>query len=68
MIRSKAILTEQLKRLARVEVQSWIDRENKNNNENYSLLMGESITLTGEVLSLSSGQKIGDSASEIEMR
>ena len=57
-----------MKRLARTEIQSWVDRENKNNNENYSLLMGEAVTLTGEILRISSGQKIGDSASEIEIQ
>lgn len=68
MTKSKAILKEQLKRLARTQFQSWLDGENKNNNEDYSLLMGEAITLTGETLSISSGQKIGDPAEEIEIK
>lgn len=66
--KSKAILREQLKRIARVQFQAWLDNENKNNAEDYSLLMGESITLTGEILSISSGQKIGDPATEIEIK
>ncbi len=66
--KSKAILREQLKRIARAQFQAWLDTENKNNAEDYSLLMGEAITLTGEVLSLSSGQKIWDPATEVEIK
>lgn len=66
--KSKAILREQLKRIARTQFQSWLDTENKNNAEDYSLLMGEAMTLTGETLSLSSGQKIGDPATEVEIK
>lgn len=66
--KSKDILREQLKRIARTQFQAWLDNENKNNAEDYSLLMGESITLTGETLSISSGQKIGDPATEVEIK
>ena len=66
--RSKSLLREQLGRIARTDLQSWLDTENKNNGEDYSLLMGEAITLSGEVLDIASGQKIGDRADEIELR
>ena len=66
--KSKAILKEQLKRIARTQFQSWLDNENRNNAEDYSLLMGEAITLSGEVLQIASGQKIGDPASEVELK
>ena len=66
--RSKSLLHEQLGRIARTDLQSWLDTENKNNGEDYSLLMGEAITLSGEVLNIASEQKIGDRADEIELR
>jgi hypothetical protein len=52
--KSKSVLKEQLSRIARTEIQTWLDSENKNNAEDYSLLMGEAITLTGETLAISS--------------
>lgn len=66
--KSKSILREQLKRIARMQFQSWLDTQNKNNAEDYSLLMGEAMTLTGEILSLTSWQKIGDPATEVEIK
>jgi hypothetical protein len=66
--KSQSILREQLKRIARTEIQAWLDEENKNNAEDYSLLMGEAITLTGEVIAISSWEKIWDRINEMEIR
>jgi hypothetical protein len=61
------MLREQLKRLSRTQLQEWLNEENKNSGENYSLLMGEAVTLTGEVIALAPGKKIGDAAGEVEL-
>lgn len=66
--KSKAILREHLERAARNQVQFWLDEENKNKSQDYSLLMAESISLTGETIAISSWQKIGDAANEIELK
>jgi hypothetical protein len=47
-------MREQLSRLARSQLQAWLESENKSNNESYSLLMGDSLSLTGEVMTVSS--------------
>jgi hypothetical protein len=64
----ESIMREQLSRLARSQLQAWLESENKSNNESYSLLMGDSLSLTGEVMTVSSWQKVGDPAEEIEIK
>lgn len=64
----KNILREQLKRSARTSLEEWLRSENENNSEDYALLMGEALVLTGENIVIASWEKIGDPAEEIELK
>ncbi len=64
----KWIMREQLGRMARTSLQDWLDKSNKDERENFSLLMGDAVSLTGELIEISSGQKIGDFGNEIELK
>ncbi len=64
----KGILSEQLGRMARTSLQTWLDENNKSDGENFSLLMGDAVSLTGELIEISSGQKMGDFTNEIELK
>lgn len=66
--KSKSILREQLRRIARTQLEYWLEAENKNSGESYSLLMAESISFTGETMTLVSWQNIWDPANEIEVK
>ncbi|GAB0174706.1 MAG: hypothetical protein HHAS10_05850 [Candidatus Altimarinota bacterium] len=66
--KGKAILREQLKRTARTNLDEWLKNENENNSEDYALLMGEALVLTGETIVIASGEKIGDPADEVELK
>ena len=61
------ILREQLYRTARSSLQIRLDDENQKNRENYTLLMGDAVTFSGELIRITSGQKIGDLANEVQM-
>ncbi len=62
------IIKEQLYRTARSTLQVRLDDENKKNGENYTLLMGDAVSFSGESIKITSGQKIGDLANEVEMK
>ena len=62
------ILREQLYKTAQAKIQTELSQNKEKLGEDYSLLMGDSITFTGELLSLADGKKIGDSADEITLR
>lgn len=62
------ILKEQLSRTARTRLQEWLDEQNKNSGEAYSLLSWESVTMTGYTIGIISWQKMGDLANEIELK
>ncbi len=62
------IIKEQLYRTARSTLQVRLDDENKKNGENYTLLMGDMVTYSGETIRIISGQKIGDLANEVELK
>jgi hypothetical protein len=62
------ILREQLSRSARAKLQEWLDEQNKNSGESFTLLSWDSVSFTGETHAITSGQKIGDLANEIEMK
>lgn len=62
------ILKEQLSRSARTKLQEWLDEQNKNSGESFTLLSGDSVSFTGIAISISSWQKIGDLANEVEMK
>lgn len=60
-------LREQLRRISRDNIQAWLDGENKNNHEDYALVMGEPLVFSGETMRITSGQKAWDPADEIEI-
>lgn len=64
----KKILHEQLFRVATAELQEKLDSNKKESWEDYSLLMGEGVSFTGETMDISSGQKFWDTANEISLR
>ena len=64
----RGIMREQLSRVSRTKLQSWIDESNIKGNEDYALLMGETISFSDESISLENGRKIGDFADDIELK
>lgn len=66
--RFQSSLRDQLQKTARTLLQTRIDTENQERNEKYALLTAESLSVSGEVLTITSGQKVGDLANEITMR
>lgn len=67
LTRLRGILHEQMVRMSRDTLQSKLDESNKEYGENFALLMASTVTLTGETITITSGQKIGDLANEIEL-
>ncbi len=63
----RGIMHEQLAKIARSSIDAKISDSNQVNNENYSLLMADSVTMTGETIDVTSGQKIWDLANEVEL-
>jgi hypothetical protein len=61
-------LREQLGRIARTSLQDWLDSENTSKGEDFAILSGDSISLTGETMVIASGQKVGEPAEEIEIQ
>ena len=64
----KGIMHEQLSRVARTKLQTWIDESNTKWGEQYALLMGDTVTLSGELIDIQWGKKIGDLADDIELK
>jgi hypothetical protein len=62
------LLREQLSRAARSDLQARLDEEKKNGTDDYTLLSADTVTLTGETIVITSGQKYGDLANEITLR
>lgn len=62
------LLKEQLHRVARNNLQKELDDKKQSTGDDYALFPGDGVSFTGEVFSISSGQKYGDFAEEIEMQ
>jgi hypothetical protein len=62
------LLKEQLHRVARNNLQKELDEKKQSTGDDYALFAGDGVSFTGEVFSVSSGQKYGDFAEEIEMQ
>lgn len=67
MERFHGIIHEQLQKIARSQIDTKIGENNQSHSENYSLLLADAITMTGETISVVSGQKIGDLANDVEL-
>lgn len=61
-------MKEQLYRVARNTLQQKLDEKKKSSGDDYALLMGDGVSFTGELYEVSSGQKVGDFAEEIELK
>lgn len=64
----KWIIREQLSRVARTKLQTWIDESNATWGEQYALLMGDAVTFSDETIVLDGGRKIGDLADDVELK
>lgn len=67
MAKFRGIIHEQLQKIARSSIDSKLGENNQTHNENYSLLMADAVTMTGETITVTSGQKIGDLANDVEL-
>jgi hypothetical protein len=61
------LLKEQLHRVARNNLQKELDEKKQSTGDDYALFAGDGVSFTGELYGISSGQKYGDFAEEIEM-
>ncbi len=64
----KWILHEQLARIARSRLQTWIEESNTKWAEEYALLMGDAVTLGDESIIIDKGKKIGDLTNDIDLK
>lgn len=62
------IIHEQLSKVARTKLQTWVDESNQKSNENYALLMGDAVKFSEEKVEINGGKKIGDLTDEVELR
>lgn len=61
------ILTEQLRRVARNNLQKNLDEQKQSSGDDYALFSGDGVSFSGEIYEITSGQKYGELAEEIEM-
>ena len=64
----RGIMHEQISRVARTKLQSWIETSNTNGGEQYALLMWDSVVFSGETIVINGGKKVGDLADEVELK
>ena len=66
--RFQGIIREQLSRVARDKIQTWIKGSNLQGGEEYAILMGESVKLTDETITIDGGKKIWDFTDDVELK
>lgn len=62
------VMNEHIQKVGREEIQKSLDAERQKTGADFALLIGDMISFTGTVSDIISGQKVGDTTDEIELR